>query len=171
MKLGGRCRFQGMVCLPSPWLEQYPHLILMSISDAVPRLFITSCTADHFVEPDIMLPTLETHQDYWHNFHRGTWFLEVKKNNGKLWYDEGGRVQAVQTVKPMAWPILSGINTCNSDRGNSNPLCSCKWSRRVFTIIIAVLLFRLLQYLHSSKTWAASPLALLLAPILRSTTY
>ena len=82
--------------------------------------------------------------------------------------DEGGRVQAVQT---MAWPILSGINTCNSDRGNYNPLCSCKWSRAVFTIIIAVLLFRLLQYLHSRKTWAASPLALLLAPILRSTTY
>ena len=94
-----------------------------------------------------------------------------KKNNGKLWYDEGGRVQAVQTVKPMAWPTLSVINTCNSDRGNYTPLCSCKWSRRVFTIIIAVLLFRLLQYLHSSKTWAASPLALLLAPILRSTTY
>ena len=93
------------------------------------------------------------------------------KKKGKLWYDEGGRVQAVQTVKPMAWPILSGTNTCNSDRGNYTPLCSCKWSRRVFTIIIAVLLFRLLQYLHSSKTWAASPLALLLAPILRSTTY
>ena len=161
--------FQGMVCLPSPWLERCPHLILMSISDAVPLLFITSCTADHFVEPDIMLPTLETHQDYWHNFHRGTWFLEVKKTMENC--DEGGRVQAVQTVKPMAWSILSGTNTCNSDRGNYTPLSSCKWSRLVFTIIIAVLLFRLLQYLHSSKTWAASPPALLLAPILRSTTY